>query len=174
VGHDEPAVLAGQCVAGAHAPKSRPPACSGPTTQAGQALRVTYPVRNEARCGACHGPVSQQPVNGVLVLDFSPMAGELLARQRAGTWLLPASLGVLALLGLAAAWVLRREVLRPVAALSAQVDRLAGGDLQARSGVHRPQAATNCATWPTASTAWPARCKAMCRRCARRASSCRP
>jgi|JI10StandDraft_1071094.scaffolds.fasta_scaffold08751_2 PAS domain S-box-containing protein len=134
VGHDEPAVLAGQCVAASCAEVS-PPSLQWTHDQAGQALRVTYPVRNEVRCGACHGPVSQQPVNGVLVLDFSPMAGELLARQRTSTWLLPASLGVLALLGLAAAWVLRREVLRPVAALSAQVDRLASGDLQARSGV---------------------------------------
>lgn len=100
-----------------------------------QALRVTYPVRNQPRCGGCHGPVAAKPVNGVLLLDFLPMAAEQTARQRAGTWLLPVSLAALALLGLATAWVLRREVLQPVSALATLAGRYAQGDLSARSGV---------------------------------------
>jgi PAS domain S-box-containing protein len=100
-----------------------------------QALRVTYPVRNQPRCGGCHGPVAAKPVNGVLLLDFLPMAAEQTARQRAGTWLLPVSLAALALLGLATAWVLRREVLQPVSALATLAGRYAQGDLSARSAV---------------------------------------
>lgn len=134
LGSDERASIASHCL-DAPCTAVTPPSLLWAVDSGGSALRVTYPVRNEPRCGGCHGGVDKQPVNGVLVLDFTPMAGEQLARQRAGTWLLPASLCVLALLGLSMAWVLRREVLRPVAALSALVDRFAAGDLQARSGL---------------------------------------
>lgn len=98
------------------------------------ALRVIYPVRNQDACGQCHGPVEAHPVNGVLLLDFQPMATEQDARAQAGVWLLPISLAALVLLGLLTGRVLRREVLVPVSALAARVQRYAGGDLQVRSG----------------------------------------
>lgn len=99
----------------------------------GAALRVYYPVRNEARCSGCHGLPAARPVNGVLVLDFTPMAGERIVRERAGTQLLPAVLAALLALGVATAWVLRRQVLRPVAVLAAQVARFGRGELEVRS-----------------------------------------
>lgn len=126
--------LAGLCITAACAEVSAPRLAW--REQAGTpALRVAYPVRNQPRCGGCHGPVAAKPVNGVLLLDFRPMAAEQAARERAGTWLLPASLVALALLGAVTAWVLRREVLQPVSALAAQAERLGRGELGARSGL---------------------------------------
>lgn len=96
-------------------------------------LRVIYPVRNEARCAGCHGTAAQQPVNGVLLLDFAPLASERMTLEHAGTRLLPAALGALALLAMFVGWVFRREVLRPLEGLLATVGRFGAGDLQARS-----------------------------------------
>lgn len=96
-------------------------------------LRVVYPVRNETRCAGCHGQPSQQPANGVLLLDFAPLDSERMTLKHAGTRLLPAALMALALLALFLGWVFRREVLRPLAGLLATVGRFGAGDLQART-----------------------------------------
>jgi signal transduction histidine kinase len=132
--HREADALAGMCLEAACNAVS-PPRLQWRADDGGgaQALRVVYPVQNQARCLGCHGPVAAKPVNGVLLLDFRPMAAEQLARQRAGLWLMPASLLALLALGLATAWVLRREVLRPVSDLAGLAGRLAQGDLGARS-----------------------------------------
>lgn len=97
------------------------------------ALRVTYPVRNEARCAGCHGQPSQHPVNGVLLLDFAPMTGARATLEQAGTRLLPAALAAMALLALFVGWSVRREVLRPLSGLLDTVARFGDGDLRART-----------------------------------------
>ncbi len=103
----------------------------------GGRLRVIYPVRNQAPCAGCHGPADTNPVNGVLMLDFSPNQADLAARNAASRRLLPAALLVLAALAAWVAWVLRRTVLEPVVNLRDVMDRFGAGDLavrQARAG----------------------------------------
>lgn len=96
-------------------------------------LRVIYPVRNEPRCAGCHGPPGQKPVNGVLLLEFAPLASEQMTLEHAGTRLLPAALAALALLAVFLGWVFRREVQNPLASLLATVARFGAGDLHART-----------------------------------------
>lgn len=129
---DERATLAGMCLRADCGPVA-PPALQWIERDGQRALRVAYPVRNEARCLACHGEAAAKPVNGVMVLDFQPMAGERLAREQGGAWLLPISLGALGLLVAGIGWILRRQVLRPLSALASVVDRLGSGDLSAHS-----------------------------------------
>ncbi len=128
----EAAALTGLCLTRPCGPIS-PPRLEWREQNGGRALRVIYPVHNREACSQCHGPTDQHPVNGVLLLDFQPMASEQDARVHAGTWLLPISLMALALLGLLTGWVLRRDVLRPVSALAQRVQRYAAGDLSTRS-----------------------------------------
>ena len=97
VGHDEPAVLAGQCVAASCAEVS-PPSLQWTHDQAGQALRVTYPVRNEVRCGACHGPTPRIPgldLDVTDVADVSAQRGAIYQRTIAQQMMPPPSAALL-------------------------------------------------------------------------------
>lgn len=134
LGQTDAGAIAGLCLAAGCGPVSAP-ALSWQQEGATRALRVAYPVRNEARCQGCHGSVAARPVNGVLLLRFAPMAAEREALERASLWLLPAALTALAALALGMVWALQRDVLRPVARLAEQVQRIASGDLAARSGL---------------------------------------
>jgi PAS domain S-box-containing protein len=132
VGADESASLRGLCLsAGCGEPSTAQLQWGGAAGRS--TLRVVYPVRNETRCAGCHGQPAQQPVNGVLLLDFAPLASERMTLQHAGTRLLPAALAALGLLALFVGWVFRREVLRPLAGLLAPVARFGTGDLGART-----------------------------------------
>lgn len=131
MGRTEADTLTGLCLS---------PACKQVATPAltwldAGRLRVTYPVRNQARCAGCHGPVEGRPVNGVLVLEFQPLQGEQQVREYTSQWLAPVSLAALLALGLLTAGILHREVLRPLGRLSGHVQQLADGNLAARSHV---------------------------------------
>ena len=96
-------------------------------------LRIAYPIRNQARCSACHGATDIHPVNGVLVIEFTPPNHEsrVVAQVRR---LLPLGLAALAMLALTIWWVVRREVLTPVGRLAGVAAAVADGDLSARIG----------------------------------------
>lgn len=95
-------------------------------------MRIAWPVRNEARCNACHGPVDQHPVNGILLIEVSAAAGSR-AVQHATQPLLFAGLLAIALTAGSLVWALRRVVLRPLAHLTDVTDQLADGDLSKRA-----------------------------------------
>ncbi len=138
LGSHESAALAGLCLHAGCADRAQPQLHWRATDGDGdgaQALRVAWPVHNEARCSGCHGLPAVHPVNGVLLLDFAPTAAERQARAQTGTWLLPVALAVLAAVGLAVVWLLRRQVLAPLAALGGQMQRFGAGELAARSQV---------------------------------------
>ena len=97
-----------------------------------EGMRIAWPVRNEVRCNACHGPVDQHPVNGILVIDLSAAAGSR-AVQHAMQPLVFAGLLAIALTASSLVWALRRVVLRPLARLTAVTDQLAEGDLSQRA-----------------------------------------
>jgi PAS domain S-box-containing protein len=82
-----------------------------------EVLRSINPVRNQAPCQQCHGPVTDHPVNGILVVDYD--AGEIQAHAWQSAALL--ALGGICTLSLmlAVLWrLLQRQVIEPVAALS--------------------------------------------------------
>ena len=127
--------LTGLClVAGCPVPAPRLDWLPG---EAGERLRIAYPVRNQARCAQCHGAPAQHPINGVLLLDFAPVVTTGLGQGP--TWLLLA-VGLLSLVLFAAlmSLTLRRRVARPLGRLTRAADRLAGGDLGARVGSRAP------------------------------------
>ncbi len=98
-------------------------------------LTVTYPVLNQVACAGCHGQTTANPVNGVLLLEFQPSAGDAAALSRAGRHLLPASLLVLLALGAWVAWILRRSVLERLQSMISATNRFGSGDLKARSAI---------------------------------------
>lgn len=95
-------------------------------------LRSVNPVHNKPPCQQCHGPVDQNPINGILFVDFD--AGPLQTQARTTTLLLMSAGALIVLLNLAGGWwFIRRFVIRPVEHLSATSRRLSDGDLDART-----------------------------------------
>lgn len=102
-------------------------------TPEGAALRVAYPIANQARCAQCHGSPAERPVNGVLLVDLEPLpAGTGLHTHTA---LLALGLAALALFGGTTAWALRRQINQPLQQLTAAADRIAAGDISARAAM---------------------------------------
>ncbi len=99
--------------------------------QGHEVLRSVNPVRNKAPCTGCHGSVEDNPVNGVLFVDYDGAA----IRERATTSaLILSGTGGIVIFGLViGAWSLMRSfVLRPVGRLAHASRALSTGDLNAR------------------------------------------
>ncbi len=96
-----------------------------------EVLRSVNPVHNKERCTQCHGPVSANPVNGVLFVDYDAGAVRDKAQETvlllvgAGAAVLLLTVGTLMAL-------LRRFVLTPASGLARATDAIAQGDLDAR------------------------------------------
>lgn len=103
-----------------------------------EVLRAVNVVANREPCTQCHGPVAENPVNGLLVVDY---AAESLKQQAARTTALLAGAGGIVLLGaLGATWLmLRRFVIAPVVRLGDASRLLASGDLSARADLGNGQ-----------------------------------
>ncbi len=96
-------------------------------------LRSVIPVANREPCQVCHGPIAENPVNGILVVDYHAAA----IRQEAIRTALAfssAGLGVALIAALGSWLALRRWVLQPISRLKNASDLLAQGDLSSRSG----------------------------------------
>jgi signal transduction histidine kinase/HAMP domain-containing protein len=102
------------------------------TTGDGQTvLRSVNPIRNKPECKQCHGPAEVSPVNGILIVDREAHAIRTQALL-AAAWMVGAGATVVFIV-MGGTWIfLRRQVLTPVAALSAASRALAAGDLSAR------------------------------------------
>lgn len=100
----------------------------------GNILRSVNPVSNQPRCKECHGAIADNPVNGILVVDYD--ADEIkndafdlaLALSGSGLVVLMSAIGVLGL-------IVRRSVLAPVGLLKVASEALSTGDLSARVSV---------------------------------------
>jgi len=116
--------------------------CAGPATarsrwQAtpeGNTLQLAYPIANQARCAGCHGTPAENPVNGVLVVDFHPPAAHASAHDSA-LRLLAIGLAALTLFGAIMAWTLQHLITRPLTRLTRAADRLAEGETTVRVGL---------------------------------------
>lgn len=96
-----------------------------------EVLRSTKPVYNKQPCTECHGPVENNPVNGILYIDYD--AASLRHNARQTTLILMGSGGIIVLINIAGGWwFIRRFVLKPVANLASASDSLRRGELATR------------------------------------------
>ncbi len=102
------------------------------TNESGQdVLRSINPVRNKPRCLECHGPVSQNPINGILVVDYD--AGILKMKTRNTTIALMGAGSLVVLVTLIGGWwFIRRFVLKPINRLRKAQMRFSRGDYDSR------------------------------------------
>lgn len=127
----DPAAI-GQTMTLAPQPTAGPSTRFVPGPDGRPVLRSVNAVRNQPICEECHGPVEQQPINGILYVDFD--ADRIRAQARATTLLLMGAGAIIVLLNLTGGWwFIRRYVIRPVEHLSAVSLRLAQGDFDARA-----------------------------------------
>ncbi len=98
------------------------------TLDSGQeVLRSIDPVFNQAACSACHGPLNEQPLNGILVVDYD--ADTMRAQARNSALGLTAGAALVMLLSCVVGYhALRRYVMTPVDALAEAAQRLSEGD----------------------------------------------
>jgi signal transduction histidine kinase len=97
-------------------------------------LRSVKPIYNKKPCQVCHGPMTEHPINGVLVADFD--ASSLRRQALLGAAGLAGAGALVAGLTLLATWIfLRRQVLDPLRGVAQAAARLADGDLAARAPV---------------------------------------
>jgi PAS domain-containing protein len=96
-----------------------------------EVLRSVNPVRNKPPCLECHGAIAENPINGILFVDYN--AGGI-RRQAAFSALALAGSGALVLLITlgGAGLLLQRAVLRPVRDLTQAAAALSAGDLDSR------------------------------------------
>jgi signal transduction histidine kinase len=98
----------------------------------GEVLRSINPVPNRAACVSCHGPVTANPINGVLVVDYdaAPIRDNAM---RSAILLMLAGAAVIAVTLLTLWLLLRRHVIIPLAGLDEATRALAAGDLTVRA-----------------------------------------
>jgi len=96
-----------------------------------QVLRSVNPVSNKPQCVMCHGEIADNPINGILFVDYDAQA--LTGKALGGALTLAASGLLVLVLTLGLIYVLLRSlVVRPVEILVAASDAIGRGDLSAR------------------------------------------
>ena len=99
-----------------------------------EVLRSVIPVHNKAPCVECHGTVADNPINGVLFVDYD--AGTIREKALHSAFLLAGSGGLVGLLTFGVSvWFFRRFVLRPVTQLENASRAVAAGRLAIRTRV---------------------------------------
>ncbi|MEN8180759.1 MAG: ATP-binding protein [Pseudomonadota bacterium] len=96
-----------------------------------EVLRSINPVYNKPQCQECHGPMEQNPVNGILVVDYN--ASSIRHKARETTLMLMGAGALIVVLNLLGGWwFIHRFILKPVESLSAASHSLAKGELDTR------------------------------------------
>ena len=101
----------------------------------GDVLRSVNPVSNKKPCTQCHGDVAENPVNGILIVDYD--AKEVRRDAWSMALALTGSGGIVLLAGMAAiGWVVRWSVLQPIRTLKKASIELSEGnvDVELESG----------------------------------------
>ncbi len=99
--------------------------------QGAEVLRSINPVHNKPQCQECHGPLEQNPVNGVLVVDYD--AAPIRDKARKTTLMLMGAGALIVIINLLGGWwFIRRFILQPVESLNSASHSLAHGQLDTR------------------------------------------
>ncbi len=100
-----------------------------------EVLRSINPVKNKPPCKECHGPISENPINGILLVDYD--ASSIRHRAQNTTLLLMGSGALIVLINLIGGWwFIRRYILKPVDQLSAASNAFSQGELGIRVNIH--------------------------------------
>lgn len=132
LGEHRPAFLDRLCLA--RGCEQSPPSLAWLKSQAGESMRIAWPVRNEARCIACHGPASEKPVNGILVVELSTSPGAQVVHH-SSRYLIFAGLLAITVTAGSLAWALRRTVLKPLGHLTMVTNKLSESNLSVRANL---------------------------------------
>ncbi|PVV17865.1 MAG: hypothetical protein B6D78_17715 [gamma proteobacterium symbiont of Ctena orbiculata] len=94
-------------------------------------LRSINPVHNKPACKECHGTAEQNPINGILYVDYD--ATPLRSKVGNTTLMLMGAGSLIVILNLAGGWwFINTNILRPVKQLTNASRELTGGNLQTR------------------------------------------
>ncbi len=94
-----------------------------------EVLRSVNPIFNKKPCAVCHGLISKNPVNGILIVDYE--AGGIRGKAFIGATGLAGAGAFVVFLALAAAWLfLQRSVILPVHKVNQAARALAKGDFE--------------------------------------------
>lgn len=100
-------------------------------TEGKEVLRSYNPVRNKPQCKECHGLVDENPVNGILVVDYD--ATSIKQKVRNTTLILMGAGALIVIINLLGGWwFIRRYILKPVNTLSHASQAIAEGHLDTR------------------------------------------
>ncbi len=91
-----------------------------------EVLRGVNPVRNKEPCQECHGPISDHPINGVLIVDWDASTIRSSALMTSLV-LIASGMAVFVLVLGGVWWMLRRLVLNRLAVLAAASQHLSAG-----------------------------------------------
>ncbi len=123
------------CTACHSGPKTEPLSTVFTTNELGQSvLRSVNPVRNRQECSQCHGPPDQNPINGVLFVDYDAQPIQEHARNTT-LMLMGAGFCVIFITLSGGWWFMRKFVLAPVNTLATASNALAGGALDKRVAI---------------------------------------
>lgn len=96
-----------------------------------EVLRSINPVHNKPQCQECHGLVAENPVNGILLVDYQ--ASSIRQKARSTTLILMGAGALIVIINLLGGWwFIRRFILQPVKTLSSASHSLAKGQLDTR------------------------------------------
>lgn len=96
-----------------------------------EVLRSVNPVRNKPPCTLCHGSLEENPINGVLLVDYD--ASPIRRNAQSTTLMLMGSGAAVVLVTLLGGWwFMSRFVLRPVDELAEASHALSSGELDRR------------------------------------------
>lgn len=94
-------------------------------------LRSVRPVHNKPQCKECHGSVADNPVNGILLVDYE--ASSIRHKARNTTLILMGAGALIVIINLIGGWwFIRRFILRSVNKLSSASHSLSQGQLDTR------------------------------------------
>ncbi|MES9812140.1 MAG: ATP-binding protein [Candidatus Thiodiazotropha sp.] len=94
-------------------------------------LRSINPVHNKAACKECHGPAEENPINGILYVDYD--AVPIRNRVRDTTLMLMGAGALIVILNLVGGWwFIHAYILRPVNHLTHASQELTNGNLESR------------------------------------------
>ena len=110
---------------------------SGPQTyfmtneQGQEVLRSVNPVSNKTPCQLCHGSIAENPINGILIVDYD--ASNIRQKAWDTTMILMGAGATIVILNLLGGWwFIRRFILKPVKSLDSASKALAQGELHTR------------------------------------------
>ncbi|WP_353571604.1 ATP-binding protein, partial [Candidatus Albibeggiatoa sp. nov. BB20] len=96
-----------------------------------EVLRSINPVHNKPQCIKCHGLIQDNPINGILFVDYD--GGAIKQKAERGIWaLIGAGLFVVLLSILVVGWFMHRFVLAPIQELAEATVAIADGYLSTR------------------------------------------